>query len=207
MTSAQRPVLVALVATLGIIAGIPGGTVNAQESPLVLEVQGGAAVPLGDFADGTDPGYGTTSGPTLAFTFVLPGDGWRALYAGFAQHRFGCQAAGCDAEGRYVATGFNVGVRIVPVNHGPVIPWVRLGAVTTRVETDDLAASPSSSAYAGVSDLGFGGEAGVGVLVRLGRSIGWSATGLYTLVNTDLPGGSTLSMRYVAAQTGFSLLF
>ncbi|NNL31021.1 MAG: hypothetical protein HKO77_08365 [Gemmatimonadetes bacterium] len=179
----------------------------AQDSPLVLEAHGGVAAPLGSFADGAGPGEGTTAGPSLALTFALPGAGWRALYAGFSQHRFGCEAAGCDADGRYVATGFNVGVRVVPVNRGPVIPWIRLGAVTTRVETGDLTATPSSAVDAGVSDLGFGGEVGVGILVRLGRSLGWSTTGLITSVDTDLPGGSTLSMRYFTAHTGLSFLF
>lgn len=150
---------------------------------------------------------GTTGGPSLGFTFALPRGNWRTLYAGFSQHRFGCEAAGCAADGRYVATGFNVGLRIAPAGDGSVIPWIRLGAITTRVETGDLAASPASAADAGVSDLGFGGEAGVGILVRLGRSLGWSATGLVSTVSTDLPGGSSLPMRYVTAHTGLSLIF
>lgn len=207
VSSIPRPLLVAVAGVFATAVLLATQPVAAQDSPLVVEAHGGMAMPLSDFADGTDPGMGTTPGPSLAVTFALPGAGWRTLYAGFSQHRFGCEAAGCDADGRYVATGFNVGVRIVPVDGGPVIPWLRLGVVTTRVETGDLAATPSAAADAGVSDLGFGGEAGAGILVRLGRSVGWSATGLYTLVNTDLPGGSSLPMRYLAVQTGFSLLF
>lgn len=207
MSSTHSPLLVYFAVLCGFATAIGTEPLVAQDAPLVLEAQVGVALPSSDFADGAGPGEGATAGPSLALTFALPGDGWRTRYAGFSQHRFGCEAAGCDADGRYVATGFNVGVRIVPVNRGPIIPWIRLGAVTTRVETGDLAATPASAPDAGVSDLGFGGEAGVGVLVRLGRSVGWSATGLFTSVDTDLPGGATLSMRYLTAQTGFSLLF
>ena len=207
MSSTPSPLLLCFAVLCPFATALGTGPLVAQDSPLLLEAHVGAAVPLSDFADGSGPGEGTTTGPSLALTFALPGDGWRTLYTGFSQHRFGCEAAGCEADGRYVATGFNVGVRIVPVNRGPVIPWLRLGAVTTRVETGDLGATPASAGDAGVSDLGFGAEAGVGVLVRLGRSVGWSATGLFTSVNTGLPGGATLSMRYLTAQTGFSLLF
>lgn len=204
MSSTPRALLLTGAAVLLSVWAAPAA---AQDAPLVLEVHGGVAIPFGDLADGSGPGMGTSRGSSLALTFALPGDGWRTLYAGFSQHRFGCAAAGCDAEGRYVATGFNVGLRIVPVNRGPLIPWIRLGAITTRVETGDLAATPSAAADAGVSGLGFGGEAGVGIFVRLGPSVGWSATGLVSSVSTELAGGSSLPMRYFTAHTGLSLTF
>ncbi|MDX1495668.1 MAG: hypothetical protein R3253_16485 [Longimicrobiales bacterium] len=179
----------------------------AQDAGLVLEAHGGVALPFGDLADGEGPGMGASPGPSLAFTFVRPGSGWRSWYAGFSQHRFGCQDAGCTADGRYVATGFNVGLRIVPVRFGTVLPWIRLGGITTRVETGDLSATPAGVPDAGVSDLGFGGEVGVGVLVRLGRSAGWSTTGLVSAVSTELPSGASLPMRYLTLQSGISFIF
>ncbi|NIQ58191.1 MAG: hypothetical protein GWM92_20335, partial [Gemmatimonadetes bacterium] len=57
------------------------------------------------------------------------------------------------------------------------------------------------------SDLGFGGEAGIGFFVALGQSVGWSATGLVSAVDTTLPDGSALAMRYVTLHTGLTLLF
>lgn len=202
--------LVVPILPIGLLVGALAGAAEpaaGQEAPLLLEMHGGAAIPFGDLADGEGPGMGTTTGPTLAVALALPSGGWRTLYGGFSQHRFGCEAAGCDPDGRYVATGFNVGVRIVPLRDGALIPWIRIGAVTTRVETDDLAVSPESEPDAGVSDLGFGGEAGVGFLVPLGRSVAWSATGLVTSVTSELPGGASLPMRFLSVQTGLTLLF
>ena len=178
----------------------------AQDATPFLEVQGGAAFPVGDFRDGVDPGEGTSTGPSLQVVFGLPSGGWRTFYMGFSQHRFECEAAGCDTGGRYVATGFNAGLRIVPVQ-GTVTPWIRVGAITTRVETRDLAATTRGAPYAGVSDLGFGGEAGLGLMVRMGSSVAWSASGLVSTVGSRLPGGETLDLRYVTAHTGLTLVF
>jgi len=171
---------------------------RAQDAPLVLEIQGGAVIPFGNLKEGTGVGEGTSAGPSLAVAFTIPGDGWRTLYAGFSQHRLGCEAAGCPSDGRYVATGFNVGIRAVLVQDHRAVPWLRVGAITSKVETGDLGASPAS----GVSDVGFGGEAGVGLLVQLGRSLAWTSA-----ANVTLPGGSTLALRYLTAHTGLSLLF
>jgi hypothetical protein len=174
----------------------------AQGAGLVLEVHGGAAVPLSGFADGSGMGEGTTAGPSLSFAFMRPNRGRRAIYVGFSQHRFGCEDAGCVAEGRYVATGFDVGVRFALLASGPVMPWIRLGGITTRVETDDL-----GGANAGVSDLGFGGEVGAGVYIGRSSSFAVNPGVRYALIDTRLPGGDTLSMRYLVAQLAIALAF
>jgi len=184
-----------------------GADAGAQDAPLIVEAHGGAAIPFGDFRDGDGPGEGAATGPSLSVAFAFPSGSWRTLYTGFSQHRFGCADAGCAEDGRYVATGFNLGLRIVPIPSGPVAPWIQLGAISTRVETGDLAATSEGADDDGVSDLGFGGEVGVGVLVRLGRSVGWSATGLISAVDSDLPGGAALPLRYFTAQTGITLIF
>lgn len=198
-----------LAAELGVGLALP---LVAQDAPLMLEVQGGAAIPLGDFRGGEDPDEGTSTGASLSVVFAIPSEGWRTIYAGFSQHRFGCETGGCAPAGRYedqyVATGFNVGVRIVPVRDGPFIPWIRLGGITTRVEVEDTVTPlPGSPPTSSVSDLGFGGEAGAGLLVRLGRSVGWSATGLVSLVSSELPDGASMEMRYLTLHTGITLLF
>ena len=175
--------------------------VAAQEAALVLEVHGGAAVPVGAFANGSAPGEGVSAGSSLSVDFLLPGTGWRGLYAGFSQHRFGCEDAGCAGDGRIIATGFDVGVRIALLRGRSLVPWIRIGAITTRVETDDL-----GGANVGVSALGFGGELGVGVF--LGRGTWGVSPGVrYALVGTELPGGSTMDMRYVVAQLAATLAF
>lgn len=172
----------------------------AQQAGLVLEVGGGAVVPLGEFADGA--GEGTDAGPSLSIAFARPGTGRRTLYLGFSQHRFGCEEAGCAPGGRYVATGFDLGLRFALVTGRAAIPWIRVGAITTRVETEDLAGPD-----AGVSDLGFGGEFGAGVYIGRGRAVALNPGVRFAAVNTVLPGGGTLAMRYLVAQLALAIAF
>jgi hypothetical protein len=199
----SRPIPRNRTLALGLILfGALGSSAVAQDAGLVLEVHGGAAVPLSGFADGTGVGEGTTSGPSLSIAFMRPSQGRRAIYFGFSQHRFGCEDAGCVVDGRYVATGFDVGVRLALLRSGPVMPWIRLGGITTRVETDDL-----GGANVGVSKLGFGGEVGAGVYIGRSSSLAVNPGVRYALVDTDLPGGDTLSMRYLVAQLAIALAF
>lgn len=197
MTHAARPSLIALLGVL--LASAP---VAGQDRPLVLEIHGGAVVPTGSFAEGDRPGEGTSAGPSFRTAFALRRGGGRTYYAGFSQHRFGCEAAGCEANGRYVATGFDVGVRFALLQGRPVIPWVRIGGITTRVETRDL---PEPNA--GVSDLGFGGEAGVGVYIGRNASVALNPSVTFSAVNSELPGGGTLRLRFVTMTLGLVFAF
>lgn len=168
----------------------------------MLDLRGGMAVPVGSFADGVRTGEGTTAGPTLGAAFVLRRSDRRTVYAGFNQHRFGCVDAGCAEGGRYVATGFDVGMRLALLPGRTFVPWIRLGAITTRVETADL---PSPDA--GVSDLGFGGEAGVGVYIGPNSTVALNPAVTLSAVNSELPGGTTLRLRYLTATLALVLAF
>ena len=181
---------------------LSGAPLVAQDRPLLLEIHGGAAVPMGTFADGAASGEGATPGPALSVLFAAPSGGWRTLYLGFSQNRFGCEDAGCDAAGRLVATGFNAGIRIAPVPGHLVMPWVRLGAITTRVETGDLPAPD-----AGVSELGFGGEVGGGIYVGGDRPFAVNPSVTLSMVDTTLPGGASLRLRYLTAHLGIVFAF
>jgi len=172
---------------------------SAQAPPLAAEVQGGASIPLGSFRRGTGPGEGTSAGPSFGVDFALSSDGRRVLYLGFSQHRFGCAAAGCASGERYVATGVDLGTGVRLLRRGPVIPWIRIGAMTTRVEM------PSTSAtQVGVSTLGVGGEVGFGLFLRTSRALSLNPSIRYAAVNSGLPGGGVLRMRYLVA--GLSLV-
>lgn len=173
----------------------------AQDRPLLLEAHGGWVLPIGSFADGTDPGEGVSGGPAARVLFALP-SGRRTLYLGFHQNRFGCEDAGCAAEGRLVATGFNAGVRIALLQGRLVMPWLGVGAITTRVETEDLPAP-----NAGVSDLGWGGEAGAGLYIGGDRSFAVNPAVTVAAVGSDLPGGSSLKLRYVTVHLGLVVAF
>lgn len=197
--SATRPIVCAVALVLALSCG---HGVSAQESPLVVEGHGGAALPIGSFAHGSGTGEGASAGASFGVDFALPGGGRFAPYVGFAQHRFDCADAGCAAAGQYVATGFHGGIRLTPLPGHSVLPWVRVGAVATRVETDAL-----GGANVGVSDLGLGGEVGAGVHIGGASQIALNPGVRLAAVNTKLPGGSTLRMRYLIADLAIVLAF
>jgi hypothetical protein len=194
-----RRLLQTLCCLLG-CAAVPHA-VGAQNAPLVLDVTGGIAIPVSSFADGTAPGEGADPGAAFGVGFTLPRSDRIAIYLGFDQQRFGCEAAGCSEGGTYVATGFDLALRFALVTGHMAVPWIRLGAVTTRVETKDL---PGSGA--GVSDLGWGGKAAVGVYV------GWEwiavqPTLTYSSVDSELPSGESLGLRFLTPSLGISFPF
>lgn len=166
----------------------------AQDPVLTVSADPGITIPFGDFSSGTDPGEGVGSGASVGVTFTLHGDGWRSWYGGFSQKRFACEGAGCSVGDDYRATDFHLGVLAVLVRRRPIQPFLKLGAVTTRVETRSLPAPDG-----GVSDLGFGGEAGFGVGLKPQSLITVTPSVTATRVNSTLPGGESLQMRYLTA--------
>lgn len=196
--SARPPIpLLGLLALLSIPCDVA-----AQAAPLVIEVRVGGAVPASPFASGTRVGEGAGAGVSFGVDLAFSGSGRRTLYLGFGQHRFPCQDAGCRSGGRYVATGFQGGYRINLVTRGSVIPWLRGGVVTTRVESPGV---PGSSD--GVSRLGVGGEVGAGVYIGTSRAIAFNPGVRWVGVNSELPGGSLLRLRYVVADLAVALAF
>jgi len=175
---------------------------HGQASPLVLELHGGASIPISSFADGEGVGEGVTTGASFGVAFALAGSGRSTFYGGFSEHRFACESAGCAADGEYVATGFDVGFRFNLRSTGSIVPWIRLGAVTSKV---DVPAMPG--AEEGVSSLGVGGEVGLGLYIGMSSPVALVPGIRLTAVNTELPGGSLLRMRYVVADVALALAF
>lgn len=175
---------------------------DAQSSPLVVEVRGGVSSAVGHFRSGTRVGEGARSGASLSVDFILSGKGRRSTYVGFTQSRFACTQAGCRSGHPFVATGLNGGFRWGLCTHCSVSPWLQLGALTTRVESDSVTGSPS-----GVSKLAFGGEAGFGVYLGAWRSVALDPGIRFVAVNTRLPGDHLLRMRYAILDLGLVLAF
>ncbi len=178
-------------------------TLRAQAAPLVLEVGGGAALPLGGLRSGHAAGEGTRAGPSFDLDFALSGSGRRTIFLGFSQHRFGCAPAGCAAGDHYVATGIDGGVRLNLLTRGSVLPWLGVGALTSRVEMPRMGNVPAA-----VSRLGLGADAGFGVFIGAARSIGLNPGVWFRAVNVGLPDGrGTLRMRYVVASVALVFSF
>jgi hypothetical protein len=199
VTSGSCGIVLAVVAA-GI--ALAPGVLLAQAAPLVVEVRAGAALPVSALAAGTAPGEGVKAGPSFGVDFAMSGQGRRTVYAGFSQHRFACAGAGCPSGDSYVATSLDVGFRFSLVTRGPVIPWIRLGGTTLRMETPALPDGP-----AGVSDRGYGGEVGMGVYVGAWSSVALNPGVRFTTASTRLPGGDDLTLRFVVADLGLSLAF
>lgn len=134
----------------------------AAQSPLAILVRGGIHAPVGSAAgQGVGPGEELDAGASWGVAFALHRGGGNHLELGFGQHRAGCPGQGCT---RRVATQWEVGWRR-DFGDGPVVPWLRVGAVVPRVERVVTAAGLRTSG------TGFGGEAGGGVRFPLGGRI------------------------------------
>lgn len=188
------------MAVLALFVAAPG--VSAQAARFALEFRGGAGLPLAPFADGSRPGEGAAVGPSFGLSFGVTASPGRTTMVGFSQHRFQCEAAGCDVDGSWVATNVEVGFRYNLRIDPRVIPWIRVGALTTRVELDDHPDHREA-----VSDLGYGGEVGAGFLIGPNGPVAFSPGVRYTAVNSGLPGGGLLRMRYAVADLGLVIAF
>jgi hypothetical protein len=179
-------------------------TARAQIPRVSLELRAGAAAPIGSFATGSRAGEGAGAGPALALGFTMSGVGRRSVHIGFHQTRFGCEDAGCTTGRSFVATGMDAGLRFGLRENESVIPWMGVGVLTARLDARGLSGSRQ-----GVSRLGYGGELSLGVyLFRSDTSpMGLNPTLRAGAVNTNLPDGHLLRVRYLAADFGIALGF
>ena len=208
-----RPFRLFLALGAAVLAAATPSSVLAQDASLALEILGGASIPVASFASGTGVGEGTTAGPSFGVLLTQTGVGRRTTYVGFSQHRFGCVDAGCPSDGDYVATGVNLGFRFALFRSGPVLPWISVGGLTARVESPGVHRTPTGTAShsfdspAGVSSLGYGAEAGVGLYIGAGRSIALDPQVRFANVGVDLPGEQRLTLRTVVVSLALVLAF
>jgi hypothetical protein len=191
-----------LVITFLFSAGAAASAAAAQ-SVLVLDVRGGLGIPVGSFSTGPDSGGDVGPAASLGLQFVLRRGSHLGFYAGFTQVRFDCGEDGCPGEGVYVSTAWDLGVHVVPVD-APWSPWIRAGLVLARVERDFR---EGGEVLQRVSDLGAGGEVGVGFRVPLGRRLTLRPGVRYTVVEADYGDAGTLRMRYLVVDVGLALGF
>lgn len=189
-----------VVALLALLPFAPDA--SAQAARFALEFRGGGTLPTAPFADGARPGEGAAAGPSFGLSFGVTARPGRTTMVGFSQHRFACEDAGCDPDGTWVATNVEIGFRYNLRVDPNLMPWIRVGGLTTRVELD---AHPDYRDA--LSDLGYGGEIGAGLLLAPNRTLAFSPGVRFTAVNTGLPGGGLLRMRYVVADLGLVVAF
>lgn len=131
------------------------------------------------------------------------------LYAGFSQLRFGCVDDGCREGGKLVSTAWEVGGNL-RLRSGPWGPWVRLGLALAHVESDYPASGaveePAGSGSR-ASDLGVGGEVGVGWRIQVADGVGLAPGVRYARLDTRLDPDTVFRMRYWVAELGVVLGF
>ncbi len=153
---------IAWVALAGVLL-LPAAS-EGQLPRLFAEGRFGAAVPTGDLSEDSPQG-GATTGPSFGAGFAFAVRGGLYVNLGFSQHRFGC-SDGCSGLGDLAATGFDLALRYGFVA-GPVLPYVRAGALPYTVEGStegDTGGDP-------LSDHVWGWELGGGVGVPLSEHV------------------------------------
>jgi hypothetical protein len=179
---------------------MPHGRASAQ-APLTLEVRAGVLAPVAGSREGRDRGGRIAPAGSFGVLFAIERSSSRQLYLGFSQHRLDCTDDGCGGDGRYIATAWDLGMRF-DLREGDPVPWLRLGLTFPRVERERPAPLDAE-----VSSLGVGIEAGVGVRVGLGGRLSLSPGVRFGAVDTGLPSGGTLRLRYLAADLGLVVGF
>lgn len=179
--------------------------VRAQIAPLMYELRLGASIPTGDLRDpgGTwagELGEGYSFGMDFAYAFRW----YVAAYGGFSQHRFSCRVGGCGRDTDLTATGFDGGFRWI-LGSGRIVPLIRTGAVTYRMEGH--APDGSGGAEPVTSRRGVGLEGGLGLSIRLSRRIVISPGVRYLRMDLRFPDQGVIPMHSVVADMGFVLGF
>lgn len=202
---AVRPTstLRAAVAAACMVAGLAAPrTAEAQLSPFLVELRGGATVPSGDFLDaGTAWDGAGGEATTLGADFTLVWAGRWAWYAGFGQDRYRCPAETCEGEDELVATGFDLGLRVLLRRDARVVPWIGGGALSYRVERH------RSDAASVVTPRAWGWEAGAGVYLVLAESLYLNPSARFRSLDTDRDGPGELAIRAVVVDLGLVVAF
>jgi len=182
---------------------------SAQVSPLQIEVNVGAGVPVQEFAgrEGFEGEAG--GGATFGVHFALTTRSYLTWYAGFSQHRFGCDETACGEVGDIVTTSWDVGARINLLS-GPVVPWIRAGVVSHLAELDSTGVPGGGSIPVTVrleSERGWGFEGGAGVMITVAPRLAINPGVRYSRVTTGFDGIGELAMRFLSVDLGFVLGF
>jgi hypothetical protein len=196
--------VVPLIALAGVLL-VDAGSAAAQHAHLTFDSRLGLGVPISGFADEAQGWEGAASrGVTFGLSFGYEFWNHVILYAGFSQHRFGCPTQGCGLESDLVATGFDIGSRILLPSTGTFVPWTRFGWITYRVEGDFQEGAVRTR---DVSERASGWEAGAGVAIVVTRKIALNPGVRYSTMTPEFSRRGDLRMRYVAIDLGLLVGF
>jgi hypothetical protein len=183
------------------------GSAGAQEIPaLVVEMRGGAALPVSSFRTGADQSGEIARAPSFGLHFVYRSSAGWGPYVGFSQHRFDCGADGCPGA-EYVATMWDLGAQRVLGDYA----WLRAGLLFGRMERDFLVGVPDEAGATArrrrTSSLGLGLEGGAGLRVPIGGRMALTPGVRYGWLNTRFKDAALMEMRWVSADLGLAIVF
>ena len=197
-----RSIAWGLLAVTGLLTPF---VLEGQLSVIQMEVNGGASIPVAEFA-GVEGWEGEAStDASFGVHFALT-SGRLGYLVGFSEHRFKCPNVGCGAETDLVSTSWDIGLRINLRTSG-VVPWLRLSAVAALLEADLGTAGSTGATVREESDRGWGFEAGAGILIPVAARFGLSPGVRYGKVDVELASRGVLQERYVIIDLGFVLGF
>lgn len=207
----MTPTITRLLIGPGLLAaaGLFTPTVSeGQLSVVQMEVNGGASIPVAEFAalDGWEGEASTDASFGVHFALTR---GRLGYVVGFSEHRFRCPEAGCGVETDLVSTSWDIGIRVNLRTSG-VVPWLRFGVVAALLEADlATVASPGVTATTvrEESDRRWGFEAGAGVLIPVATRFGLNPGVRYGKVDLDLASKGVLRERYLVVDLGLVLGF
>lgn len=196
----NRPLAALLSAVVVAAAPMAARAQPVPGIPLAIEVRGGGAFPVGDFADAS-PGLGAEPGPHLAVAAA-----WRfargvSARVGYSRSWFGCGPCGdVGIDDRVVDAGFDVGLEFrLPLRAAGVTPWIGAGGVFHQ-----LVFSGDDSSLA--SDHAVGLRIAAGAAVPLVRSLSVKPGVSYSAYSAELDlgasGSETVDVRHIAVAVG-----
>lgn len=173
---------------------------EAQVAPIMFEARAGGGFPVENFS-GPDAGWVGAAGRGVSFgmNFNYSFRWYAGVYLGFSQHRFRCPVDGCGRRTDLVSTGFDGGTRFV-LGTGGVVPWIRTGLLSYRVEGAAPATDGGSEAV--TSERAYGVEAGLGLTIQLRPDVVIAPGIRYGRISPRFEDTGRLPMRYLILDAG-----
>lgn len=187
-----------MMTTTLVLALAAAGTLQAQ-TPVSLELRGGAAFPTDDLGEASlNTGGGAGFG---VHAVLLPRLG---VYAGWDLMRFSTDSPFAGAQYDVENTGYVLGLEFGHPITGRIGSWARAGGMYGHIELEDRDDVVADSGHE------FGWEAGVGLNVVIGSGFALLPGVRYRMLSVDLTDGADdvpVDLSYVTAEIGFRYTF
>jgi opacity protein-like surface antigen len=168
------------------------------QTPFSVEVQAGAVIPTGDFADDfATTGFGF--GINAAYRVIPALD----IYAGYSWQRFGVDDAEFDdVDVDLDDSGFALGARLFVPGMATLSPWVRGGVIFHQLKVSGSEGGFSASF---TSDRTVGFEVGAGLAFPVAPNFAITPAVLFRTYEPEFEGESGDAVSYFGIFVGGSL--